>query len=59
MPKARDPAAADTTAPPMSGRTVAPAESPAGQAKERSMSQDTLALVLALLIILILVARMR
>jgi hypothetical protein len=38
---------------------VAPAEFPAGRVKERSMSADTLALVLALLIMLILVARMR
>ena len=39
--------------------SAAPAESPAGRTKELSMSADTLALVLALLIILLLVARMR
>jgi len=39
------------------GTAVAPAEFPAGQAKQRSMSQDTLALVLARLIILVLVTR--
>jgi hypothetical protein len=38
---------------------VAPAESPAGRTKENAMSQDTLPLALALLIILILVVRMR
>lgn len=39
--------------------TVAPAEYPAGQPKEEAMSTDSLSLVLALLIILVLVARMR
>ena len=38
---------------------MTPAEYPAGQAKEQSVCTDTLALVLALLIILVLVARMR
>jgi len=48
-----------TRRPPRKETAVAPAEYPAGQAMERSMSTDTLALVLALLIILVLVARLR
>jgi len=38
---------------------VAPAEFPAGRTKEDAVSQDTLPLALALLIILVLVVRMR